>query len=265
MQRRNGTHAIVFHCLVIGFILSPLLIIVLVAFTPENTLSIPTSDFSLRWFKAFFQHSDLPSAFFNSIKLSSAAAILATCIAVPSAIAISRYEFPGRNFINGLFLSPIIIPSLVLGIALLRFFSAVGGTGNFGWLILAHTIVATPYTLRLIMAALIGYDKSIENAAYSLGASSWTVFRRIILPIILPGIAGGFLLAFINSFDEVTMTIFVTSPSTITLPVRMYMYATDSIDPLMAAVATLNILFTAVVMGLIDRIYGMEKLLVGKG
>ena len=144
MQRRNGTLAIVFHCLVIGFILSPLLIIVLVAFTPENTLSIPTSDFSLRWFKAFFQHSDLPSAFFNSIKLSSAAAILATCIAVPSAIAISRYEFPGRNFINGLFLSPIIIPSLVLGIALLRFFSAVGGTGNFGWLILAHTIVATP-------------------------------------------------------------------------------------------------------------------------
>ena len=254
MQRRNGTLAIVFHCLVIGFILSPLLIIVLVAFTPENTLSIPTSDFSLRWFKAFFQHSDLPSAFFNSIKLSSAAAILATCIAVPSAIAISRYEFPGRNFINGLFLSPIIIPSLVLGIALLRFFSAVGGTGNFGWLILAHTIVATPYTLRLIMAALIGYDKSIENAAYSLGASSWTVFPLNILPIILPGIDGGFLLPF-----------FATSPSTLSLEVRMYMYATDSIDPLMHAVATLNILFTAIVMGLIDRIYGMEKLLVGKG
>jgi putative spermidine/putrescine transport system permease protein len=80
----------------------------------------------------------------------------------------------------------------------------------------------------------------------------------------LPGIAGGFLLAFINSFDEVTMTIFVTSPSTITLPVRMYMYATDSIDPLMAAVAALNIAFTAIVMVLIDRIYGMEKLLVGK-
>ena len=126
-------------------------------------------------------------------------------------------------------------------------------------------MVATPYTLRLILAAMVGYDKSVENAAYSLGADALTVFRRIILPIILPGIAGGFLLAFINSFDEVTMTIFVTSPSTITLPVRMYMYATDSIDPLMAAVATLNILFTAIVMGLIDRIYGMEKLLVGKG
>ena len=196
MQRRNGTLAITFHCLVIGFILSPLVIIILVAFTPENTLSIPMGNFSLRWFRAFFEHSDLPSSFFNSVKLSSAAAVLATLIAVPSAIAISRYDFPGRNFVNGLLLSPIIIPSLVLGIALLRFFSAVGGTGNFGWLILAHTVVATPYTLRLIMAALVGYDKSIENAAYSLGASSWTVFRRIILPIILPGIAGGFLLAF---------------------------------------------------------------------
>ena len=132
MQRRNGNFALAFHCLVIGFILSPLVIIILVAFTPENTLSIPTSDFSLRWFKAFFAHSDLPTSFFNRVKLASAAAVLATCIAVPAAIAISRYEFPGRNFVNGLFLSPIIIPSLVLGIALLRLFSAVGGTGNFG-------------------------------------------------------------------------------------------------------------------------------------
>ncbi|MFM9469831.1 ABC transporter permease, partial [Streptomyces scabiei] len=90
-----------------------------------------------------------------------------------------------------------------------------------GWLVLAHSLVVTPYTMRLIMAALIGFDRSAEQAALSLGATRSTVFLRITLPMILPGITGGWLLAFINSFDEVTMSIFVTSPSTVTLPVRM--------------------------------------------
>jgi putative spermidine/putrescine transport system permease protein len=96
-----------------------------------------------------------------------------------------------------------------------------------------------------------------------LGASRFTVFRRVTLPMILPGVTGGWLLAFINSFDEVTMSIFVTSPATVTLPVRMYMYATESIDPLMAAASALMVLFTAVVMLVLDRLYGLDRLLVG--
>ncbi len=136
---------------------------------------------------------------------------------------------------QGLFLSPLIIPHLVLGVALLRLFSVVGGAGSFGWLVLAHSLVVTPYTMRLIMAALIGFDRSAEQAAAVARGQRSTVFLRITLPMILPGITGGWLLAFINSFDEVTMSIFVTSPSTVTLPVRMYMYATESIDPMMAA------------------------------
>jgi putative spermidine/putrescine transport system permease protein len=263
VRRRNGPVALGFNGVVIAFMLAPLVVVCLVAFTPENTLTMPTTRFSLRWFKAVFEHPDFMSAFWNSIWLGLWAASIATAVAVLAGLALVRYEFPGRDWLNGLFLSPLIIPHLVLGVALLRLFSLVGGTGSFAWLVLAHSMIVTPYALRLVIAALVGFDRSTEQAALSLGASQGTVFRRITLPMILPGVTGGWLLAFINSFDEVTMSIFVTAPSTVTLPVRMYIYATESIDPLMAAVSALMIGLTAVLMLVLDRVYGLDKVLVG--
>jgi putative spermidine/putrescine transport system permease protein len=248
---------------VISFMLAPLLIVCIVAFTPENTLTIPTTHFSLRWFKAVFAHPDFVTSFWNSLWLALASATLATLLAVPAGLAITRYSFAGRDALNALFLSPLIIPHLVLGVALLRLFSLTGASGSFFWLVLAHVVIVTPYVLRLVVAASSGADLSCEQAARSLGASDLTVFRRVTLPMILPGVSGGWLLAFINSFDEVTMSIFITAPSTVTLPVRMYMYATESIDPLMAAASALMVAFTAAVMVVLDRLYGLDKILVG--
>ncbi len=261
--RRNGPLALGFNAVVVVFMLAPLLVVCLVAFTPENTLTMPTTHLSLRWFRAVFAHPDFMRSFRTSIALALWAASISTAIAVFAALALTRYAFPGRDALNALFLSPLIIPHLVLGVALLRLFSLVGGTGSFSWLVLAHVVVVTPYALRLVIAALVGFDRSTEQAALSLGASQATVFRRITLPMILPGLTGGWLLAFITSFDEVTMSIFVTAPSTVTLPVRMYIYATESIDPLMAAVSALMIGLTAVAMLLLDRVYGLDKVLVG--
>ncbi len=260
---KNGPIALLFNAFVIAFMMAPLVIVCVVAFTPGNTLSIPTTQFSLRWFEAVFAHSDFVQSFKNSLWLAFLSATLATIIAVPAGLAIARHSFPGRNFLNGLFLSPLIIPHLVLGVALLRTFSLIGATGSFFWLALAHVVIITPYALRLVLASVEGSDRSAEQAALSLGASQATVFRRITLPMILPGVTGGWLLAFINSFDEVTMSIFVTAPSTVTLPVRMYMYATESIDPLMAAVSALMVALTAVAMLVLDRVYGLDKILVG--
>ena len=260
---KNGPFALLFNALVIAFMLAPLVIVCVVAFTPENTLSIPTTRLSLRWFEAVFAHADFVQSFKNSLWLAFLSATLATAIAVPAGLAISRHQFPGRDFLNGLFLSPLIIPHLVLGVALLRTFSLIGATGSFFWLALAHVVVITPYALRLVVAAVEGSDRGAEQAALSLGASQATVFRRVTLPMILPGVTGGWLLAFINSFDEVTMSIFVTAPSTVTLPVRMYMYATESIDPLMAAVSALMVALTALAMLVLDRVYGLDKILVG--
>lgn len=263
-MQRNGPIALAFHTVVVIFVLAPLVIVCLVAFTPENTLSLPINGLSLRWFAAVFAQPDFMTAFANSLWVGLLAATAALVLSVPAALALARYEFPGRTFLNGLFLSPLIIPHLVLGVAFLRLFALIGATGSFGWLIASHVVVITPYVLRMVLAALIGLDPSIEQAAQTLGASNWTVFRRVTLPMILSGVTGGWLLAFVNSFDELTMSIFVTSPATITLPVKMYMYATESIDPLMAAVSAITIALTAAVMLILDRAFGLDRVLVGR-
>ncbi|MGC2774051.1 MAG: ABC transporter permease [Bradyrhizobium sp.] len=264
-MRHNGPIALAFHTLVVGFVLAPLVVICLVAFTPANTLSLPTTQLSLRWFTAVFAHPDFVASFLNSLWVAAIAATISVVLAVAAGLALDRYDFRGRAALNALFLSPLMIPHLVLGVALLRLFALVGATGSFLWLTAGHIVVVTPYVLRLVLAALSGLDRSAEQAAVTLGASSWIVFRRITVPMVLPGITGGWLLAFINSFDELTMSIFITSPATVTLPVRMYMYATESIDPMMAAVSALMIAVTAAAMLLLDRIFGLDKILVGQG
>ena len=261
---KNGLFALSFHAGVVAFMLAPLVVVCLVAFTPTDTLQVPWGDYSLRWFRAVFEHADLVSSFWNSLALAALAATGSVLLAVPAALAIARHTFRGRAALNGLLMSPLIVPHLVLGVALLRLFALLDVRGSTAWLTLAHVVVVTPYALRLMLAALAGADPAIEQAARSLGAPRFTVFRRITLPLMLPGVTGGWLLAFINSFDEVTMSIFITSPQTVTLPVRMYMLATESIDPMMAAVSALIVGATAVAMLVLDRLYGLDRVLVGK-
>jgi putative spermidine/putrescine transport system permease protein len=261
---RNGPIALAFHALVVAFMLAPLVVVCLVAFTPTDTLAVPWGAYSLRWFRAVFEHSDLVQSFWNSLAVAALAATGSVLLAAPAALAIARHDFAGRQALNGLLMSPLIVPHLVLGVALLRLFALLDVRGSSTWLTLAHVVIVTPYALRLMVAALTGLDRSIEQAALSLGASRWTAFRRITLPLMLPGITGGWMLAFINSFDEVTMSIFITSPQTVTLPVRMYMLATESIDPMMAAVSALIVALTAAVMIVLDRLYGLDKVLVGQ-
>jgi putative spermidine/putrescine transport system permease protein len=261
---RNGPFALLFNALVVAFMLAPLIVVCLVAFTPTDTLAVPWGDYSLRWFRAVFDHGDLVQSFWNSLVVAALAATFSVLLAIPAGLAIARYDFPGRQAINGLLMSPLIVPHLVLGVAMLRLFALLDVRGSSLWLTLAHVVIVTPYALRLMVTALAGMDGSVEHAAQSLGASRWTVFRRITLPLMLPGVTGGWMLAFINSFDEVTMSIFITSPQTVTLPVRMYMLATESIDPMMAAVSALIVALTAAVMLLLDRLYGLDKVLVGQ-
>ena len=263
-MQRNSPLALTFHLMVTAFMLAPLVVVCLVAFTPENTLSVPWGVYSLRWFRAVFEHGDLVQSVWNSLGVAAVAATVAVALAVPAGMAIARHEFRGRNALNALLMSPLIVPHLVLGVAMLRLFALIGSRGSSAWLTAAHVVVITPYALRLVVAALTGLDRSIEQAALSLGASRATVFLRITAPLMLPGITGGWLLAFINSFDEVTMSIFITSPQTVTLPVRMYTIATESVDPMMAAVSALIVGMTAVVMLVLDRLYGLDKILVGQ-
>ena len=264
-MRRNGPLALIFHGLFIVFMLAPLLIVCVVAFTPEGYLSLPTRGPSLRWFKAIFDYPEFIRAFRDSLWLAALSSTIAIMLAVPAALAIARYRFPGREAITALFMSPLMVPHVVLGIAFLRFFTQIGISGSFVGLVLSHIIVIIPFALRLVLAASYGIDRRIEHAAISLGAGTTTVFRRVTLPLILPGVVSGWLLAAINSFDEVTMTVFIASPATVTLPVRMFLYIQDNIDPLIAAVSACLIAMTAILLFALDRLFGLDRLFVGSG
>lgn len=261
---RNGPLALAYHTLFVAFMLAPILVVCFVAFTPEGYLSFPTDRWSLRWFYAIARYPEFVSAFWRSLWLGAISSAIAVTISVPAALAIARYRFPGREAMTALFMSPLMIPHLVLGIAFLRFFTQIGLGGTFAGLVLSHIVVVLPFALRLTLASAVGLDRSIEHAAVSLGASESVVLRRITLPLVLPGLVSGWALAFINSFDELTMTVFIAAPGTETLPVRMFLYIQDNIDPLVTSVSACVIAVTVVALVILDRAFGLERMLVGR-
>lgn len=260
----NGRYSLLFNALFTLFMVGPLVVVIGVSFTPTGYLEFPPSGLSLRWFEAILDNPDFIDAAWVSLKLGIASATVSTIVAVPAALAIGREKFSGREALQALFLSPLTVPTVVLGIAFLRLLSVLELNGTFVGLMLCHAIIITPFVLRLVLSSVVGMDRSIEKAAISLGASNWTVFRRITMPLIMPGIVGGWVLAFITSFDELTVTVFIVNPSTTTLPVRLFSHITQTTDPLIASVSTVVILFTVALMLLINRFYGLDRLLMGE-
>jgi len=229
-MRKNSWWALFYNFIFLSFILAPLLIIIAVSFTSKGYISLPTEGLSLRWFYAIFEASEIVNSFLLSLRLGLISATVAITLALPAALAIARYQFTGRGALIAFFMSPLMIPPVVLGVGFLRFFNVVGLGGSFVWLAATHVIVIMPYALRLVLASATGMSQDTEHAAMSLGASRFTTFRRITIPLMLSGVVGGWLLAFIQSFDELTMTIFVATPGTTTLPVAMYNQFTHTID-----------------------------------
>jgi len=264
MNVRNGPLALAFHALFIAFILAPIVMVCAVAFTSEGFISLPANGLSLRWFRAILDNPRFIEAFWFSMGLGAISATLAIVLAVPAALALARYRFRGREALLAFFMSPLMIPHVVLGLAFLRFFTSVGLVGTYIGLVIAHLVLVMPYALRLVLASATGIDPALERAALSLGASHWTVFTRIVLPLVLPGVVSGWVIAFITSFDELTMSIFIASPATTTLPVRIFLHIEDTIDPLVTAVSAVLVYATLIAIFVLDRWVGLEKLFVGK-
>jgi len=262
-MEKNGFIGLAFNALFLTFIALPLAVVMLVAFTDKGFISMPFDGASFRWFKAILNDSDILDAIWLSTRLAFVAATIGAVLAVPAALAIARYRFVGRGALTSFFLSPMMIPAVVLGIAFLRFLSFLHLSGSLLALTATHVIVVLPYALRLILSAAVGLDRDAERAALSCGASRFTAFRRVVLPMIKTGVAGGWLLSFIQSFDELTMTIFVATPGTITLPVAMYNHIEQTIDPLVASVSAVVIIGTVLLMVLLDRTIGLQRVLIG--
>jgi len=231
-----------FNAAMIALMLAPIVLVVWMSFTPEAFFRVPLDGFSLRWYREALSYPDFVDAFVLSAKLAALAALMATALSFLAAYGLVRYRLAGRGFLLGFFTSPLVVPAVVFGIAMLQFVNRIGLYNNLVGLLFAHVVVITPYAIRTLHATLQAVPEEMEWAAMVLGATRLRMLARVTVPLAARGIATAFLFCFLLSFSEVTMTIFMTGPALQTLPVRIYNYLTDRIDPTVAAVSSLVVL-----------------------
>lgn len=243
------------------FILAPIAVVLIGSFTAGDSVVFPPQGLSLRWYVTLVRgHADLVEAFWVSLELAIASAALSTALGLLAAFALVRYDFVGRQPVTLLFLSPLLVPSIVIGIAMLQFLSRIGLGFHPAGLLLAHVVLTLPFTIRLIVASLLGLDPTLEFAARSLGAGRLAVFRRITLPLIRPGVVSGFIFAFIVSFENVTVSLFLVSPELVTLPVRIFGYIENSPTPVVTVASALLLFTSAILIALLQRLVGIDRL-----
>lgn len=243
------------------YILTPLIFVTWLSFFHQEIPSFPPEGYSLRWYKAIAGNERFYNGFLLSLQLGIISTTIGLALGIPAALCIARFRFPGRELLNSVMLLPLMVPGVVLGMALYVFHveaeialeGRVPILGSLGGLIAGHVLVVIPWTVRLVTASLAGFNRSIEEAAQSLGADHWTTFRRITLPSILPGIVAAALFGFVSSFGNLEMSLFLVGPGRTTLPIAILQYLEWKIDPTIAAVSVLQILFIGTAMFVTDR------------
>lgn len=243
------------------FLLAPIIIVVIAAFNSGDYLRFPPEGFSLRWFRSLLASEPFIDAFLFSLRLALIVMALATVTGTAAALYLTRYARRFRAPLRLLIVSPLPVPAILTGIALLIFFHATNvGSNDFVNLIIGHTIITIPYVFLTVSTVLVGFDRSLEEAARSLGAGPWTTFRRVTLPILKGGIVSGAVFAFIISFDQFPISLLLAGVGTTPLPLQLFDYLRFSFDPTAAAVSTVTITMTVIVVLITERLVGLESL-----
>ncbi|WP_210496556.1 ABC transporter permease [Microvirga antarctica] len=224
-----------------AFLIFPVLIIVPVSFSAGSFLSFPPPGWSLQWYERLFSRADWLNSAWLSIWIACLATVFSTLLGTAGAYGLVRGKFPGQKILIGFILSPLIIPGIIVAIAVYFFYARLQLVGSTLAIAVAHTALAVPFVVVNVSASLYGFDRRLEQAAANLGADAFTAFRLITLPIIKPGIAAGALFAFISSFDELIVALFIAGPTQVTLPLRMWESMRNSIEPTIAAVSVLAV------------------------
>ena len=247
-----------FAALMSAIIVLPVIAVVPVAFSAHSYARLPPRAWSLRWWSAFFADPTWLASLIVSLEVAVLSAI--ACIVIGTAAAIGMNQLPSlaRKFVTGLFLGPMIAPVIVLAVGLYSLARATGLVGSLSGLVIAHTMLAMPYAVLNIGVSLAALDPHLALAAAGLGADSWRIFRTVTLPLILPGISGGAAFAFVTSFDEVVLAIFLSGPQVKTLPVRIWEEIRVEYTPVVAVAATIMIVL-AVVGAVLGRLIGRVR------
>ena len=252
--------AIVFVVLVGLLLLAPLIVVAGVSVSESEFIVFPPRGLSLRWYAAVLSPaSPYLAAAFASLKIALGVMVAAILIGGAAAIALHRRQIPFADALSMLFLSPLVLPTIIYAIGMLMFWSQIAGPVSMTTLWIAHTAIALPYVVRTTLAVLAESDPALEEAARTMGADRWRRLWLVVVPQAMPGLAAGAFFAFNISFDEAVLSLFLRTPVLTTLPVQIYGQLEFSPDPSVAAVSTLMIAATVLTMALIDRFLGLGK------
>jgi putative spermidine/putrescine transport system permease protein len=251
--------------LIFAFMLLPVVMVVWISFFKSSAIMFPPKGYSLQWYGKLLEQDNFLNAFLYSLKISFIAMLISLVLGLLSSVAITQFEFRGKQFLQSLFLSPLVVPAIITGIAIYIFMFNLGQIlgVNFvpsTWsLILANFVIAIPWTVRLLTAGLQGVNKSQEEAAIDLGASRFQAFWHVTLPSIRPSLVAAGIIAFIFSFDSLELSLMLVSPGQSTLPIEILNYVFWKLDPLIAAVSTIQIIIVGILMVIADRFVGLSK------
>ena len=235
----------IFTLLVYVFMFAPIAVVVLLSFNDSMFGGFPISGFSLRWFYELYNNDAVMRAFRTSLLLGSLTAMISTTLGILASMAIVRYEFRGKEWINTLLVAPVLVPETVLGVGLLLFMRWLDQPRSFAVLVMGHVLISLPFVVLVVQARLVGIRRVYEEAARSLGANSLQTFREVTLPLLMPAVFAGVLFAFTISFDNVTATMFWRPAGVETVPTQIFGMLRNSISPEINALGTVMIVITA--------------------
>ncbi|WP_413989449.1 ABC transporter permease [Labrys okinawensis] len=249
----------------LAFLIAPLLVAGLLAFDARDYLGpLPPPGLSLHWFEKLFSQDYVAAGLSTSLQIAILATLVNVVIGTAAAVGLDRGDFRGKGLIMAAFLSPLIVPAVVTGFALLLFLSKIGVVNGFPRLLAGHIIITLPYALRATLASLVGRDKRLTEAALILGATERQAFWSVTLPLIRTGIVTGAVFTFAISMDDVAVSLFLTDPTTYTLPVALVSNMRASFDLTIAAAAVLLVGITAILIIVLERLVGFDRL-IGQG
>ncbi|MBT9384993.1 ABC transporter permease subunit [Pseudooceanicola sp. CBS1P-1] len=260
MKTKTHPLLIAFAALVFAFLIGPLIIIIGASLSDSSFLTFPPRGLTLHWYENVFAISAFPRTMWTSFQLAVGGTALSMCIGIPAAYAMARYRIQLPRFLGNIYVLPILIPEIVLGFSLMKSMAIGMDMPIMASLMIGHALIVLPYCVRVVGASLNSFDFSIEEAAISLGCPRWKAFFTVVLPNVRAGIIAGFILAFITSINDVSVSIFLTGPGVSTLPIQILAHMEQFFDPTIASVSVLLMFVTVAVMAVVERTLGLTFL-----
>lgn len=266
-RRRLGRLALrAIATIVFCFMFLPVFFVAWISLFDQQIVAFPPDGYTFAWYANALSRPEFARGFVTSFQVAAMATVIGVSLGAAAAYAIVRFRFAGSGTLNTLLLGPLVVPGIVAGTALYVYYVALENALDVDFratlhgLVLGHVLLTIPWTVRLVSASLIGLDRAMEEAAANLGASPLTVFRRVTLPMMRPGLVAASLFSFIQSFENLELSLLLVGPGRITLPVAMLNYLEFRIDPTIAAVATMQIVIIGALMLISDRFVKLSRI-----